>query len=385
MFASAMSKPKGKSPFLANTRTLQQRSGLTTGKDPGRGLGNQATLRLQAVQCKLAIGRSGDPQEHEADRVADQVMRTPDADVSTTQSGPQIQRKCAACEEEDKVHAKPDASSSGLEPETTSAVEDTLNSSGQPLDHETRFFMETRFGRDFSGVRVHFDQNAAASARSIGARAYAFGPHMVFGPGQYSPRTPQGRRLIAHELTHTVQQGESSPGPAARSAAPAIGASNQNAGSQNTVRRVGECAGKSKNNCSGSCTTATEGAGTCIWSGAISTGCICYVKKWTSRVMEVLYMAVIAALVAAGIVLTAAAIAAIVACLSGPCEVAALVAALGYAGAMIVLGIIRGSGGGGIVRPHCRRRHTRRHTASTRSRRWSSSSVRERLSSITIF
>jgi len=339
MFSSTMSKPKGKSPFVANTRTLPQRPGA--GKDPGRGLGNQATLRLKAVQCKLAVGRTDDPLEHEADRVADQVMRTPDSAVSTTQSGPQIQRKCASCEEEDKVHAKPDAMSSGLEPEATSDVEHTLNSSGQPLDQETRFFMETRFGRDFSGVRVHFDQNAAASARSIGARAYAFGPHMVFGPGQYAPRTPQGRRLIAHELTHTVQQGESKSGAASRGGAPSIGA-----GNQNTVRRVGECAGKSYRECSGSCTTATEGAGSCIWSGAIATGCICYVRKWTSVAMEMLYRAIVAALVAAGIILTAAAVAAIAACLSGPCELAALIAALGYAGAMIVMGIIRGSGRG---------------------------------------
>jgi|GEM_PF-6793648 len=341
MFASAMSKPKGKSSFIANTRTLLQHSGPAAGKDPGRGIGNQATLRLKAVQCKLSIGRTDDPLEHEADRVADQVMRTPDSDVATTPSGPQVQRKCASCEEEDKVHAKPDAASSGLEPESTSAVEDTLNSSGQPLDHETRFFMETRFGRDFSGVRVHFDQNAAASARSIGARAYAFGPHMVFGAGQYSPRTPQGRRLIAHELTHTVQQGESSKGPAARSAAPAIGA-----GNQNTVRRVGECAGKTNRNCFGRCTTETEGAGSCIWSGSLATGCICYVRKWTSVAMQMLYQVIEAALIAAGIILTVAAVAAIAACLSGPCEIGALIAALGYAGAMIVMGIIRGSGRG---------------------------------------
>ncbi|HEY5054787.1 MAG TPA: DUF4157 domain-containing protein [Acidobacteriaceae bacterium] len=332
-----MSKPKGKSPFVANTRTLPQRSALAADKD--RGLGNQATLRLQAVQCKLAIGRTDDPLEHEADRVADQVMRTPDTALSTTPSGPRIQRKCASCEEEDKVHAKPDAASSGLQPETTAAVEDTLNSSGQPLDRETRFFMETRFNRDFSGVRVHFDREAAASARGIGARAYAFGPHMVFGPGQYSPRTPNGRRLIAHELTHTVQQSDGSPRTASRGASPAIGA-----GNRNTVRRVGECAGKSYRNCNGTCVSETEGAGACIWSGAIATGCICSVKKWTSVFMEMLYAAIVNALIAAGIILTAAAIAAIVACMTGPCEAAALIAALGYAGAMIVLGIIRASG-----------------------------------------
>ncbi|HEY0068912.1 MAG TPA: DUF4157 domain-containing protein [Chloroflexia bacterium] len=86
-------------------------------------------------------------------------------------------------------------------------VHDVLRSPGQPLDPATRGFMETRFGHDFSKVRVHDGSQAAASARAVQARAYTLGQHVVFGAGQYAPRTFEGRRLVAHELTHVLQQG----------------------------------------------------------------------------------------------------------------------------------------------------------------------------------
>ena len=85
-------------------------------------------------------------------------------------------------------------------------VHDVLNSPGQPLDRETRAFMEPRFGHDFSGVRVHTDAKAAQSARAVNALAYTAGRDVVFGPGQYMPETMGGKRLLAHELTHVVQQ-----------------------------------------------------------------------------------------------------------------------------------------------------------------------------------
>ena len=86
------------------------------------------------------------------------------------------------------------------------AVEKTIQSAGQPLDRATLNFMETRFGHDFSQVRIHADAEAAASAKSVNASAYTVGKDIVFGTGQYSPRTQEGRRLLAHELTHVVQQ-----------------------------------------------------------------------------------------------------------------------------------------------------------------------------------
>src|SRR5207244_11233244 len=83
---------------------------------------------------------------------------------------------------------------------------EVLNSPGQPLDESTRAFMEPRFGHDFSRVRVHTDSQAAESARAVNALAYTVGPDIVLGADQYKPGTLAGRRLLAHELTHVLQQ-----------------------------------------------------------------------------------------------------------------------------------------------------------------------------------
>jgi len=85
-------------------------------------------------------------------------------------------------------------------------VHQTLAAPGQPLDLATRALMEPRFGWDFSAVRVHTDSTATESARQLGASGYAVGNHVVFAHGQFSPTTPGGQRLIAHELSHVVQQ-----------------------------------------------------------------------------------------------------------------------------------------------------------------------------------
>ncbi len=90
--------------------------------------------------------------------------------------------------------------------EVPSVVHDVLRSSGQPLDSQTRAFMESRFAHDFSHVRVHTDAKAAESADAVSALAYTFGRDIVFGAGQYAPGASEGRRLIAHELTHVLQQ-----------------------------------------------------------------------------------------------------------------------------------------------------------------------------------
>src|SRR2546426_7573479 len=85
-------------------------------------------------------------------------------------------------------------------------VHEVLNSPGQPLDESTRAFMEPRFRHDFSRVRVHTDSQAAESARAVNALAYTVGPDIVLGADQYKPGTLAGRRLLAHELTHVLQQ-----------------------------------------------------------------------------------------------------------------------------------------------------------------------------------
>ena len=99
-----------------------------------------------------------------------------------------------------------DAAGLGVQPHAPALVRDVLNSPGQPLDAKTREFMEPRFGFDFSGVRVHTDENAAESAKAVNARAYTAGTHVAFGNGRYAPTSTVGRQLIAHELTHVIQQ-----------------------------------------------------------------------------------------------------------------------------------------------------------------------------------
>jgi peptidoglycan/xylan/chitin deacetylase (PgdA/CDA1 family) len=123
----------------------------------------------------------------------------------------QLQRKCSDCDEEDeRLRRMP---TSGARNDTTipAAVHDTLATSGRPLDVETRAFFEPRFGSDFGDVRVHDDVLADASARSVNAIAYTVGQHVVFRQGTLSPETSDGKRLLAHELTHVVQQRQASP------------------------------------------------------------------------------------------------------------------------------------------------------------------------------
>lgn len=103
----------------------------------------------------------------------------------------------------------------GTQPATISNVREAMHDSGQPLDPRTRGYMESRFGVDFGNVRVHTDDRAAQSARQINARAYTVGSDIVFSAGKYAPETSSGRKLLAHELTHVVQQ---SPGAARKAA-----------------------------------------------------------------------------------------------------------------------------------------------------------------------
>jgi hypothetical protein len=162
------------------------------------------------IQRKLAIGPTDDPREHEADRVADEVMRMPDPAMFIGAAPPQISRKCAACNEEgedtEKRQMKPATASQPQTGEAPGIVHEVVRSHGQPLDAASRDYFEPRFGHDFSGVRVHTDDRAAESAVSIGASAYTAGSNIAFAAGRYDPATSSGRRLLAHELAHVVQQ-----------------------------------------------------------------------------------------------------------------------------------------------------------------------------------
>ena len=144
------------------------------------------------LQTNLQVNSPGDTYEQEADRVAEQVMRTPE---------PQLQRTGA---------------DSGRRNLQTPPMFLQTQSVGRPLDSSTRQFMESRFGYDFSGVRINTDARAAEQAGAVQARAFAVGQEIVFGAGEFAPETSHGRQLMAHELTHVVQQergaAQSSPG-----------------------------------------------------------------------------------------------------------------------------------------------------------------------------
>ncbi len=181
-----------------------------------RDIGNQAILSLMragAIQAKLAVGAVDDPLEHEADRVADHVMRMPHPALAISAAPPQISRKCAACEGEDKrtVRTKSAGGPEAAGGEAPSIVHDALRSSGQPLDPATRAYFEPRFHRDFGGVSVHTGEKAAESARAMNALAYTLGSDVFFAAGRYAPTSDAGRQLIAHELTHVVQQSNAAP------------------------------------------------------------------------------------------------------------------------------------------------------------------------------
>jgi hypothetical protein len=112
---------------------------------------------------------------------------------------------CEECKKKKQLLQRREAS--GRDPATVPPiVHDVLRSPGQPLDPATRAFFEPRFGHDFSRVRVHAGEQAAESAGAVNALAFTLGRNIVFGHGQYSPATDQGRMLLAHELTHVLQQ-----------------------------------------------------------------------------------------------------------------------------------------------------------------------------------
>jgi len=203
-------------------------------------------LRSTGVQAKLTIGKPNDKYEQEADRVADQVMAMPDPKLQrqpedeeeeeTLQTKPLadqitqlVQRQEEAPDEEEEAElqtkARNDMAQRQAEDEneetlqekaapghtlavgaTTYAKIQSLKGGGQPLADSTRSFFEPRFGRGFSQVRIHTDAQAASTSQTIQAKAFTLGNNIVFDTGQYSSNNQEGKKLLAHELTHVVQQ-----------------------------------------------------------------------------------------------------------------------------------------------------------------------------------
>lgn len=161
---------------------------------------NFSSLNISSVpsgiQPKLTVGAPNDKYEQEADRVADKVMgmSAPQAVENnvTTVGVPKAQRS----------HSSSGAVSvnTGVENQLTSLA------GGQPLPKNELNFFESRFGQDFSHVRIHTSAHADNAAKSINARAFTLGSDVTFASGEYQPGTTVGRRLMAHELTHVVQQ-----------------------------------------------------------------------------------------------------------------------------------------------------------------------------------
>jgi hypothetical protein len=174
----------------------------------------------------LRIAEPGSVFEQEADRVADEIMsggallRRHWSLSTMSIRTPPVQRKCACsgsgkcdvCEEEQKNKpvqrkaAGPKSGRSVAAGEAPPIVDEVLRTAGQPLDRDERKFFEARLGRDLGAIRIHSDIRAAESARAVEALAYTVGNHVVFGSGRYAPRNAESRKLLAHELAHTLQQ-----------------------------------------------------------------------------------------------------------------------------------------------------------------------------------
>jgi hypothetical protein len=190
-------------------------------------VGNKVVQRMfksGTLQAKLKIGQTGDRHEREADRVAEQIMRmgepaiypNPEPEETLQQEAlaeqitPLAQRQVDPEEEKEKeeelLQLKEISSHNPeVSPDLSSHLQ-SIKGGGQPLPESTRTVLERRFGHDFSQVRVHTDNRAAEAARGLNAQAFTVSSDISFGAAKYTPETKHGTKLLAHELTHVVQQ-----------------------------------------------------------------------------------------------------------------------------------------------------------------------------------
>jgi hypothetical protein len=172
--------------------------------------GNQAVqefLRNGLIKAKLAISQPDDPDEREADDVADRIMRKhAGGPVSSGCSCAEGEETCEECRTKHQGVVARKATSVAEVGQTPPLVAEVLRAPGQPLSGSARASVEQEFGHDLGGVRVHHDSRAAESASAVNALAYTLGNHIVFGAGRYTAGTKEGDRLLVHELTHVIQQ-----------------------------------------------------------------------------------------------------------------------------------------------------------------------------------
>jgi hypothetical protein len=207
------SKTVDKTP-AERTEGVRVRSGaLAHSAHPGdfhglqQNAGNLAVerlFRMGVIQAKLSISRPGDPDELEADRIAAEISHREGAAPKCAACA-SAGSTCPKCEEEGRIQrsARGDGGGSSQLP--------GVRGLGEPLATSTRTFFESTFGVGFGHVRVHTGDQANQAADSIGARAFTLGSDVVFAGGQFAPDTPEGEKLLAHELTHVVQQSRGGP------------------------------------------------------------------------------------------------------------------------------------------------------------------------------
>ena len=228
---ASISRNKKAAPTVRAARRGPARTPLAIPALPEGGAFVSGTARgarptTPTLQTQLEVGEPDDRFEREADRVAEEVVRMPTAPATVSTAAysadrppRSVQRLCSACEEElhrqageneEEEELLQTKAAGGVGPMLTPGIASwigtAMTGSGQPLPASVRTYFEPRFGHDFTRVRIHKGAAAFRSARLINAQAYTLGQHIVFGEGQYAPETSAGRKLLAHELTHVVQQ-----------------------------------------------------------------------------------------------------------------------------------------------------------------------------------
>ena len=163
------------------------------------------------VQRKCAHCEEEKDAEEDKDPGEMKLQRKPifESNAEPPDDETNVQRKCAHCEEEEKLQKKADSAGSGS---TSPSIESRINSSsgsGFPIPESARTQLESSFGTDFSGVRVHTDGSAIEMSKNLNAQAFAHGNDIYFNSGKYDTNSTSGKHLLAHELTHTVQQASS--------------------------------------------------------------------------------------------------------------------------------------------------------------------------------
>ncbi|MBA2669176.1 MAG: DUF4157 domain-containing protein [Gemmatimonadetes bacterium] len=197
----ARSRPAGRRP---------ERMQAPAARDVGlpRVLGNRAYR--QVLQAKLRIGAPDDQYEREADRIAERIARMPDVPSggARSQGSEAVAHGRPRTDRTPLLYRSISPLNSGR-PMVTPGID---LSGGAPLTAPERSYFEARFASDLQAIRIHTGDRAEAAANALQARAFTVGHHIVFGKAQYEPGTTSGRRLIAHELVHTIQQGATQQG-----------------------------------------------------------------------------------------------------------------------------------------------------------------------------